>query len=224
MPVLPAPPPVRLAVLDTAGTTVADDGTVERAVRTALQMTGIESPARDTLTALRGLPKSVMFARLADDPQQAREAHQRFTDLTLTAIRTGDLAPVSSASRVLATLRAAGIKTCLISGFDREILDAIITAAGWAELTDLTLAAGDTTRGRPFPDLILTAVMRLGIEAVQHVMVAGDTANDLIAGARSGAARVLGVLGGAHSRQQLEKAPHTRIVASLDDILAELTQ
>jgi phosphoglycolate phosphatase len=64
--------------------------------------------------------------------------------------------------------------------------------------------------------------MRLGIEAVQPAMVVGDTANDLLADARAGAARIIGVLGGAHNRQQLETAPHTRIVASLEDILTEL--
>ena len=215
-------PLVRLAVLDMAGTMVADDGTVERAVHQALRMTDIAVPDSAKLSALRGLPKSVMFARLAGEEEKASDAHKRFTDLALTAISAGELAPADGASDVLAALRAADVRTCLISGFDRDILDAVITAAGWEDAADLTIAAGDTTRGRPFPDPILTAFMLLGIEAVQSVMVVGDTANDLLAGTRAGAARVIGVLGGAHTRDQLETAPHTSIVSSLEDILAEL--
>jgi phosphoglycolate phosphatase len=216
------PPPVRLTVLDAAGTTIADNGAVERAVRDALRMTGMDIPPPEMLRPLRGLAKGDMFARLAADPRQARAAHRHFTGLILKAVSGGELAPVASAPGVLATLRARDVKTCLISGFDREILDAVIDAAGWAGHVDLTLTADGTIRGRPFPDLILTAVMRLGIEAVQHVMVVGDTTNDLLAGTRAGASRVLGVLGGAHSRQQLEKAPHSRIVGDLKDILLEL--
>jgi len=201
---------------------VTDNGTVERAVQGALRRIGSDVPPAQVLGPLRGLAKRDMFAQLVDDPQRAGEAHQHFIDLALQAVRAGELAPVDSASGVLAALRAQGIKTCLISGFDREILDAIVGAAGWAEQVDLTLAADGTIRGRPFPDLILTAVIRLGIGAVQPVMVIGDTANDLLAGARAGASRILGVLGGAHNREQLEKAPHTRIITSLGDILTEL--
>ena len=73
-------------------------------------------------------------------------------------------------------------------------------------------------RGRPHPDLVLWAVLRLGVAAVQHVAVAGDTVSDLEAGTRAGAAIVAGVLTGAHSKEQLEAAPHTHLLHGVDEL------
>jgi phosphoglycolate phosphatase-like HAD superfamily hydrolase len=60
--------------------------------------------------------------------------------------------------------------------------------------------------------------MRLEIDAVQEVAVAGDTASDLEAGTRAGAAIVAGVLTGAHSREQLLAAPHTHLLTSVTEL------
>ncbi len=66
--------------------------------------------------------------------------------------------------------------------------------------------------------MILTAVLRLEIEAVDDVAVAGDTVSDLVSGTRAGASVVAGVLTGAHSRSHLEAAPHTHIIDSIADL------
>jgi phosphoglycolate phosphatase-like HAD superfamily hydrolase len=48
--------------------------------------------------------------------------------------------------------------------------------------------------------------------------VAGDTANDLLAGTRAGASVVAGVLTGAHGRSELAAAPHTHLLDSIADL------
>ena len=61
--------------------------------------------------------------------------------------------------------------------------------------------------------MILTALLRLEVDDVRHVAVAGDTASDLIAGSRAGAGVVAGVLTGAHARAELGAGaahPHHR--------------
>jgi phosphoglycolate phosphatase-like HAD superfamily hydrolase len=70
--------------------------------------------------------------------------------------------------------------------------------------------------------MILTAVLRLRIDDVREVAVVGDTANDLLAGTRSGASLVIGVLSGAHSPVELARAPHTHIIDSVADLPALL--
>ncbi len=89
---------------------------------------------------------------------------------------------------------------------------------GWRDLVDLSLSPGDGVRGRPYPDLMLTALMRLEVDAVHEVAVAGDTVSDLEAGMAAGAAVVAGVLTGAHDRTQLEAAPHTHVLDSIADL------
>ncbi len=48
--------------------------------------------------------------------------------------------------------------------------------------------------------------------------MAGDTANDLLAGHRAGASIVAGVLSGAHDKDALAAAPHTHLLASVADL------
>jgi beta-phosphoglucomutase-like phosphatase (HAD superfamily) len=47
-------------------------------------------------------------------------------------------------------------------GFSPATRDAIIAALGWAPLVDLVLSPADAGRGRPWPDMPLTALLRLG--------------------------------------------------------------
>ncbi|XVQ06376.1 HAD family hydrolase [Spirillospora sp. CA-255316] len=216
-------PVIDLAVLDMAGTTIADNGVVERAVDEALSRAGLDAISPETLRPLRGMAKTDMFRRLAPDPHKAADAHRNFVDLMLKAVLAGELPAKDGAEAVLVSLRERGVKTCLMTGFDAAVQDALLETLGWRDLIDLTVAQSGTLRGRPYPDLILTAVIKLGIDAVQRVLVAGDTANDLLAGTRSGAGRVIGVLGGAHEREQLQAAPHTTIAANLEELLVNLT-
>jgi phosphoglycolate phosphatase len=64
----------------------------------------------------------------------------------------------------------------------------------------------------------LWAIIRLDIGAVGRVAVAGDTVSDLEAGTRAGAAIVAGVLTGAHTKEQLEAAPHTHLLLGIDEL------
>jgi phosphonatase-like hydrolase len=110
------------------------------------------------------------------------------------------------------------MRLCLTTGFSPITRDRIITALGWEGMVDLVLSPADAGRGRPWPDMILTAVLRLRIDDVAEVAVVGDTSSDLVAGARAGASLVIGVLSGAHSRSDLAQAPHTHLIDSVADL------
>lgn len=223
MPTPNNPLPIDLAVLDMAGTTIADNGIVERSVDEALTRAGLDAIAPETLRPLRGMAKTDMFNSLAPDPHKAAEALRNFVDLMLTAVQDGELPAKDGAETVLVSLRERGVKICLMTGFDAAVQSALLDTLGWRDLIDLTVAQHGTLRGRPHPDLILTAAIELQIEAVQRILVAGDTSNDLLAGTRSGAGHVIGVLGGAHQREQLEAAPHTAIAENLHELLHNLS-
>jgi phosphoglycolate phosphatase len=109
---------------------------------------------------------------------------------------------------------------CLTTGFSPATRDRILDALGWRGLVDLALSPADAGRGRPWPDMILTAVLRLRIDDVAEVAVAGDTTSDLLAGTRSGASVVAGVLTGAHTRDELAEVPHTHLLDSIADLPA----
>nr|BFE85018.1 hypothetical protein GCM10020093_076190 [Planobispora longispora] len=94
----------------------------------------------------------------------------------------------------------------------------MLTALSWSDKIDLALSPEDAGRGRPMPDMILTAVMRLGVEDVRQVAVAGDSESDMLAGRRAGASVVAGIMTGVHSKDRLIKGGATHIVESIADL------
>jgi phosphoglycolate phosphatase len=218
-------PTIRLAALDMAGTTVSDDGVVSRAFREALDDVGgvaVDGPVGDPdefVTRTMGQSKIAVFTELfGGDVSMARRANAAFEKAYDEAVDRGEIAPLPGAEEAMAHLRSAGVRVCLTTGFAPSTRDRIVAALGWAGSVDLALSPGDAGRGRPWPDMILTAVLRLEIEDVRQVAVAGDTASDLLAGWRAGAGIVAGVLTGAHGRPEFEAVPHTHILSGVADL------
>jgi phosphoglycolate phosphatase-like HAD superfamily hydrolase len=89
--------------------------------------------------------------------------------------------------------------------------------------TSMPKHARAITRGRPWPDLPLIALLKLRGGAVSELAVVGDTASDIESGLRAGAAIVAGVLTGASSRADLERAGAPLILDAIADILPYVT-
>ncbi len=225
-PTNPPNPPVTLAVLDMAGTTVVDGGLVQAAFLAALESVGIGgddpgNPGRlQYVTDTMGQSKIVVFRHLLGNEHTAQAALAGFEHAIQGEIAAGRVQALPGAVDALAALRAAGVKVCLTTGFTGDTQQRIIEQLGWNELIDLALAPGTGVRGRPYPDLVLAAVMAMEIDDVRSVAVVGDTANDLLSGHRAGAGIVAGVLTGAHDAATLAAAPHTHVLASVADLPA----
>ncbi|AKD97368.1 phosphonatase-like hydrolase [Rhodococcus erythropolis] len=219
--------PITLAVLDMAGTTVADDGLVLRAFAAAAEAGGLpaEGPeadaARQYVLDTMGQSKIVVFRAIFGDENRAQAANAAFETTYDSLIDQGLAEPIPGAEKAITTLREAGIKVALTTGFSRSTQDKLLVALGWETLADLTLSPAEAGRGRPYPDLILTALLKLSIDDVHQIAVLGDTSNDVLSGVRSGASIVAGTLTGAHDEQQLRDAGATHIVPSVTEF-AEL--
>ncbi|MGW6660111.1 phosphonatase-like hydrolase [Rhodococcus sp. NPDC055024] len=221
--------PITLAVLDMAGTTVADDGLVLRAFAAAAEAGGLpdEGPeadaARQYVLDTMGQSKIVVFRAIFGDEDRAQAANAAFETTYDSLIDQGLAEPIPGAEKAITTLREAGIKVALTTGFSRSTQDKLLVALGWETLADLTLSPAEAGRGRPFPDLILTALLQLSIDDVHQIAVLGDTSNDVLSGIRSGASIVAGTLTGAHDEQQLRDAGATHIVPSVTEFAELLT-
>lgn len=217
--------PIRLACLDLAGTTIGDVAMVERAFAEAIATQGIVPGTGAYARAMvhvhrsRGWPKIDVFRGIfPDNEAQAQAANLTFERSYEGAIGRAGLIPLPGVVEALDRLHGAGVKICLITGFSRVTLNRVLDALSWSDKIDLALCPEDAGRGRPMPDLVLTAVMRLGIEAVQQVAVAGDSESDMLAGRRAGAAVVAGILTGVHSKERLLNGGATHILDSLADL------
>jgi phosphoglycolate phosphatase len=218
---------ITVACLDMAGTTVADDGSVMEAFTAAI--TEQNFPAADfgrAMTDVRsgmGQSKIEVFRRILGDEAAAVKANEAFEDHYGAAVGRGEVAAMPGAEDTFAALRAAGIRICLNTGFAPVTRDAIISRLGWGALIDLALSPADAGRGRPWPDMALTALLRLGGGAVSELAVAGDTGSDVESGLRAGAAVVAGVLTGAGTRADLERAGAPLILDTIADLLPHVT-
>ncbi|OLT45503.1 haloacid dehalogenase [Saccharomonospora sp. CUA-673] len=221
-------PRCRLACLDMAGTTVGDDGAVLTAFAAALDAVGFAdgTPERqkavDYTVETMGQSKIEVFRAVTGDETSAHRANAAFEAAYLDAIRSGGVTAIDGAADAIAAMRAAGTKVALTTGFSADTRDALLDALGWHDIADLVLSPSDAGRGRPYPDLVLTAVLRLAVDDVHDVAVAGDTTSDLLTGHRAGAGVVAGVLTGAHTASDFATVPHTDVLASVADLPALL--
>ena len=222
--------PITLAVLDMAGTTVADDGLVLRAFAAAAAAGGlpVDGPeadvARQYVLDTMGQSKIVVFRAIFGDEDRAQAANAAFETTYDALIDQGFAEPIPGADKAITLLQEAGIKVALTTGFSRSTQDKLLATLGWENLADLTLSPAEAGRGRPYPDLILTALLRLSVDDVHRIAVLGDTSNDVLSGIRSGASIVAGTLTGAHDEQQLRAAGATHIVPSVTEFAHLLTR
>jgi phosphoglycolate phosphatase len=221
--------PIRLACLDMAGTTVADDGLVLAAFAAALDALKVESAAeRERMTRYvvdtMGESKITVFRALfPGDEEAAQEGNAAFEAAYSQRISLTRALP--GAVETFERLRASDVKVALTTGFSRATVDALLEHLGWRGLIDLSLTPGEVGgRGRPHPDMILAAAARLADDDPRAVAVAGDTVSDIRSGTASGAAIVAGVLTGAHDRPALLDAGASHVldhVAQLPALIEE---
>lgn len=133
-------------------------------------------------------------------------------------ISSGAVRPLPGAAETINALRSNGIRVALTTGFSVETRSLLLDALGWKDLADLALSPADVGRGRPYPDTVLGAVMRLRADSVQAVAVAGDTEADMTTGVQAGASVVAGVLTGSGDRRRLLAAGATDILESVAEL------
>jgi len=214
---------IQLAVIDMAGTTVADDGLVVSAFESAATAVGVPESGQDRDNARQyvldtmGQSKISVFRALFETEERAQQANAAFERAYEQLIDEGHAEPIDGAAQAITRLRDAGVKVALTTGFSGTTQEKLLAALGWQSLADLVLAPGDGVRGRPTPDLILTALMRLQVDGVQNVATLGDTSNDIESGLRAGAAIAAGTLTGAHDEEQLRNARATHVVGSVSE-------
>ncbi len=170
---------IQLAVIDMAGTTVADDGLVVSAFESAATR-GRPARSRGRSATTPGSTCSTPWG----SPRSASSVHCSAPRSWRSEPTRPSKAPMSGSStragqsrstvphEAITRLREAGIKVALTTGFSGTTQEKLLAALGWQALADLVLAPGNGVRGRPSPDLILTALMRLDVDGVHNVAVA----------------------------------------------------
>jgi len=222
--------PVSLVCCGLIGTTVTDNGMVERAYAEAIATQGVVTGTTAYARCMAGVHRSrgqstiEVLRSLFPDSQATALAAQLAFDRSYSAAvaRTGVVA-MPGAELAIDKLRGTGARVCLISGFSRRVLGLVLDTLGWWDRIDLALSPDDVPRGCPWPDLFFSAMLRLGVDDVRDTVVAHGTESGVLSGRRSGVGTVVGVLTGTHTTERLRRAGATHVlggVAELPDLLA----
>ena len=214
---------IELVVCDMAGTTVRDVGQVPRAFTSALAAHGI-AVTPQAINNLRGASKRLAILNLIphgeDGDRQARSEQVYATFVQhLAQVFSGTVEPVPGAREMIDTLRSRGVKVALNTGFDRDTTNLLLDALHWREgVVDAVVCGDEVLLGRPAPYMIFRCMEATGVVDVRRVANAGDTVLDLQAGHNAGVALNIGVLSGAHGRDQMQPLPHTHLLNSVAEL------
>lgn len=222
-------PRVRLAILDLAGTTMADDGLVLDAVRAGLRAARVcvEGPSYPALErqARATMDRSTItvFGELLDgDMYRARRANDAFEERVCEAARRGRVREVPGAGAALTALREAGLAVALVCGFAPALRDRLVEELGWAGRVDLVLSPADVDgHGLPDPAVLRAAARRCAAPAEQTTVV-GDACAGVEGAVRAGAGLAVGVRTGVHSEPRLRAAGADAVIDSVTDLPALL--
>jgi beta-phosphoglucomutase-like phosphatase (HAD superfamily) len=218
-------PPISLVCLDLASV-VIDGSIVERAFAEAIATQGIVAGTRDYAHSMVSLhrsygraPAAVLRDLFEGDEPRAQAAMVAFDrSFPASAQRYGlDLPP--EVADLLGKAIGDGAAVCLLTMLSRRSCSGLL---GMLDAADLVLCGDDAPRGFPWPDPVLTAMLRLGAADVREVAVASATPDGIASGYRAGA-RVLVGLGSGHQAAALRDAGATHLldsVAGLPELIA----
>jgi phosphoglycolate phosphatase len=217
----------RLACFGLIGTTVADDGILERAYAEAIAtqgvVTGTTAYARGMAQVHRSRGKAVIDVLrelFPENEARAQAAYLAFDKSLSGSVQRLGIQPVPGAVEALDELAAAGWRSCVISPFSRRQLDGLLGELGWQDRFDLAVSVDEVPRGCPWPDPVLYGMLTLGVDDVRDAVVVQATESGVLAGCRAGAGLVAGVLTGTHPAARLRSAGAVQVLASVADVPA----
>ena len=215
---------IKLVVFDLAGTVIEDAGQVPAAFTTALRDHEI-AVTSDSLREMRGASKREVIQRFverqpgsgkADVLARTEEIYNSFRGTLAGIYEKNGVRETAGATEAFTFLQRRGVQVALNTGFDRTITKLLLKSMQWdGDLINAVVCGDDVAQGRPAPYLIFRAMEMSGVTSVHQVATVGDTVLDLQAGQNAGVRYNIGVLSGAHSREQLEREPHTHLLSSV---------
>jgi phosphoglycolate phosphatase len=216
---------VSLVCCDVVAASAADGSILERAFAEAIATQGVVVGTAAYVRSMvqfdrtRGWsPAEVMRSLFPEDEIRAQAASLAFERSFQAAADRFGVLPLPGANEALAKLSAAGIKICLMSSLSRPASSLIVERLDWWQRADLVLCADDVGRGFPWPDLVLTAALRLGVGDVREVAMVTSSEGGAMSARRAGSRLVVGMLSDVDDSARLRRAGATHLLADIGEL------
>ena len=217
------PPRFEALVFDLDGTLLASHDLVARTINRVLDARGHPTVDPQRVHAMTGLPLEDIFTAVL--PAAAAEEtltcvdeyRERFQHEVLPVVEA-----IPGAAEALGRIRATGawplgVATGRLTDTAEEMLD----RCGLRRHFQVVLGADAAPRPKPYPDLLLEVLGRLGSIDPTQVLVVGDSAAD-VAMALAAGAPACAVTWGAQEAENLLRSEPTWCVDTWDELLGLL--
>jgi HAD superfamily hydrolase (TIGR01509 family) len=136
----------------------------------------------------------------------------------------GEVEALEGASELLEGLGGSGASTVLASSAKPEEVEHYLDLLGARSLVDAWTTAADVERTKPEPDLIRTALEKVGFDGdpADEALLVGDSVWDVKA-AKAAGVPTLAVLTGGFSEAELREAGAFEVVDEVSQLLAPAT-
>ena len=159
------------------------------------------------------LVKTLLGDELADaHGEEAKELHSRYFGELEPVLR-----PLPGTRDLLEAITGRGWRTVLASSASTKTLALLRRVLDVDDLLCEITSSADAERGKPDPDIISTALDRVGLDATRAIFV-GDAVWDVEAGRRAGVPTAAVLCGGV-AREALEQAGAAAVYEDPQDVL-----
>ncbi len=214
---------IELLVLDMAGTTIDEDNVVYKTLMKAVNDHGYNVSLNEVLSSCAGKEKfdaiETLLREIDGNKEDAENIFKDFSEELKIAYQDLDVKPIDGVEDFLIKVRTGNKKVVLNTGYSSEIAKQLLEKLNWKKNIqfDALITADDVSASRPNPDMIFLAMKKFGIDDPEKVLKAGDSAIDIEEGKNAGCGITVGVLSGAQTRAELEKANPDHIFDSISD-------
>ncbi|MCX2492809.1 HAD-IA family hydrolase [Pedobacter sp. PF22-3] len=222
---------IKLIVFDMAGTTVKDENSVTQTFKDALGEFGYQIP-ESVINPLMGYKKIVAITKMLHEYEADKskitsvlisQIHDSFVEKMISFYEhASSLEALPHAESTMKTLKAAGIKIGINTGFSRNIAEVIISRLQWREKSvfDYLICSDEVAEGRPNAGMINRLRQMAGLGENDEVAKVGDTEVDVREGQNARCKYVVAVTTGAFTREELEPYEPTHIIDDLSELLS----
>ncbi len=153
------------------------------------------------------------------------EIYKHFIILLHEAYAYLNVRPQPHAVELFQKLKQENIIVVLNTGYDTETANTLLEKLGWikGKTFDDLITASDVENSRPYPDMILLAMKKNGIQNSDEVIKIGDSFTDIEEGKNARCALSIGITTGAHSYPQLASASPDFIISDLLELSEIIT-
>ena len=207
-------------IFDVEGTLVDSVPQNLRSLDEALKSFGYEI-SKEMLQLYSGLDgDQTLQLVLPDADESERQAILKAQGKIYEGKYLGDIRPLGRVRDVFSALTGRGGRIALATDCKGPALKHYLSLLGVDDLISATACGDDVEHGKPDPRLVGVALRKLGLPAVQTVMI-GDTPYDAEAGLEAGTAAA-GVLTGGFTQEALTGVGCFAVASDLQGLLPSL--